>query len=140
MRTRVAVGAVGALAAAYGALLLLDDPLPALVSLVVWLAGGVLLHDAVLAPAALGLGWLGSRFVPEVARGPAVVGGVVLGSVTLLAIPVLGRFGASPGNDTLLDRNYVAGWLLLAGLTALGVAAATLVRSMRRRRGVRAGG
>ena len=37
------------------------------------------------------------------------VGFVVLGSVTLLAMPVLGRFGARPDNPTLLDRDYSVG-------------------------------
>ena len=42
-------------------------------------------------------------------RAPAVAGLVVLGSVTLLAIPVLGRFGARADNPTLLDRHYGVG-------------------------------
>ncbi len=42
----------------------------------------------------------------------------MLGSLTLVAVPVLGGFGRStdPTNETLLDRDYVAGWLVLAGL------------------------
>ena len=44
---------------------------------------------------------------------------MVLGAVTLLAVPVLGRFGAQPDNPTLLDRAYGPGWLVLAGLTVL---------------------
>ena len=59
----------------------------------------------------------------------------MLGSVTLLAVPVLGRFGARADNPTLLDRDYIAGWLVLAGLVAVGVAAGTLVRSRRVGRG-----
>ena len=43
------------------------------------------------------------------------MGGVVLGSLTLLAIPVLGRFGERPDNATLLDRNYTVGWLWSPG-------------------------
>ena len=56
---------------------------------------------------------------------------VVLGTVTLLAVPVLGRFGARPDNPTLLDRDYTAGWLVLAGLTlvAVVVAAARTLRA-----------
>ncbi len=45
----------------------------------------------------------------QAAKAPAVVGCVVLGSVTLLAVPVLGRFGERSDNPTLLDRNYTAG-------------------------------
>ena len=45
---------------------------------------------------------------------------VVLATVTVTAIPVLGRFGARPDNLTILPRNYVLGWLVLAALV-LGV-------------------
>ena len=52
----------------------------------------------------------GVAAAPGRLRAPAAAAFVVLGSVTLLAIPVLGRFGARPDNPTLLDRHYVAGW------------------------------
>jgi hypothetical protein len=51
------------------------------------------------------------------------MGLLVLGSLTIMAIPVLGRFGARPDNPTLLDRNYTAGWLVVAGLTLVAVLA-----------------
>ena len=60
-----------------------------------------------------------------------MVGAVVLASVTLVAVPALGRFGARPDNPTLLDRRYLAGWLVVAGLVAVGVVVATFVRSRR---------
>ena len=130
-RSRVALGAVGVLLGLYGAWLLLSRGHD-LWNVVVWLGGGVVLHDAVLSVALLVLGVLVVRVLPTVAQAPAVVGFVVLGSATLFAVPVLGRFGARPDNATLLDRNYVAGWLALAGITLVAVVTATLVRSRRR--------
>lgn len=128
---RLALGAVGTVVAVYGGWLLVSRgrDLP---NVLLWLAGGVLLHDVVLSLAVLALGAVALRVLPRAARAPAAVGFVVLGSVTLLAVPVLGRFGARPDNPTLLDRDYVAGWLVLAGLTTLAVAGAALVRSRRR--------
>ena len=61
----------------------------------------------------------------------ALVGLVVLGTTTLFAVPVLGRFGARTDNPTLLDRDYTAGWLVLAGIIAAAVVGAALVRSRR---------
>lgn len=125
---RWALGLVGGVLGMYGAWLLLsrEDDLVAVAS---WFVAGVLLHDGVVAVLTVALGALAVRLVPAPARAPLAVGFVVLGSVTLLAVPVLGRFGASEANPTVLDRDYTAGWLLLAGATALAVAAATLVRS-----------
>ena len=131
MRARVAVGAGGVLLGLYGAYLVLSRGHD-LLDVVLWLAGGVVLHDGVLSIAVVVLGVVAVRLLPEVARAPAVVGFVLLGSLTLLSVPVLGRFGARPDNDTLLDRNYVAAWLVVAGLTLVAVAVATLVRSRRR--------
>jgi hypothetical protein len=127
----VTLGAVGVLLGLYGAWLLLSRGHD-LWNVLVWLGGGVVLHDAVLSVALLVLGVLVVRVLPTVAQAPAVVGFVVLGSATLFAVPVLGRFGARPDNATLLDRNYVAGWLALAGITLVAVVTATLVRSRRR--------
>ena len=129
--TRLGLGAVGLAMGVYGAWLVLSRGHD-LLDLVIWLGAGVVLHDAVLSMAVLATGALAMRALPRVARAPAAVGFVVLGSVTLFAIPVLGRFGARPDNPTLLDRHYWAGWLVLAALTALAVLTASLVRSRRR--------
>jgi hypothetical protein len=110
-----------------------------------WLVGGVVAHDAVLAPLTVVIVVAGSRILPTWLRAPVTAGVVILGTVTIAAIPVLGRFGARPDNPTLLDRNYVAGWLVFAGLVVLAVSvaawrrhrAATAVRFARRRTPVR---
>jgi hypothetical protein len=129
---RNALGALGIAAAAYGGWLLLDrTDTGQLASAVVWLASGVVLHDAVLTAVVLVVAAVSLRLLPEPARAPAVVGMVVLGSLTLVAVPVLGRFGARDDNPTLLDRPYLASWLVVVGLTVLAVAVAGLVRSRR---------
>lgn len=128
--SRAVTGVVGVLLVAYGVVLLLTRQEPDQVaSAGVWLAAGVVLHDAVLAPLVLAAGFAGARLLPAQARGPAAAGLVVLGSVTLLAVPVLGRFGARSDNPTLLDRPYGTGWLLLAGLVFATVVGASVVRS-----------
>lgn len=133
MRGRIFLGTVGALVAAYGAFLLLSrQDLGQIVGAGVWLASGVVLHDFVLAPLVLVLVGAGSVVTPASARVPVVVGLVVLGSTTLLAIPVLGRFGARADNATLLDRDYLAGWLAFTGLVLLAVVVSTLLRARRR--------
>lgn len=117
---------LGTVGMAYGAWLLLSrQDLGQIVEVMIWLAAAVVIHDGILAPAVLALGWLGGRLLPRaVARG-AVTVLVLLGPVTLVAIPVLGRFGAKPDNPTLLDRDYTQGLLVFALLcVCAGVAVA----------------
>jgi len=112
----------------YGAELLLDQGSANLVHALVWLLGGVVLHDAVLAPVTLLIGLVALRAFRGRLPGTVVIGALVLGSVTLVAVPVLGRFGERADNPTLLDRHYVLGWLVFAILTAAVTALATLLR------------
>jgi hypothetical protein len=133
--TRILLGGAGVAVAAYGGWLLLDRGTADLVHAAAWLAGGVAAHDLLLAPLVLLLIAAGARLIPATWRGPAAAGFVVLGSVTLLAVPVLGGFGQRPDNPTLLDRNYWAGWAAIGGLTLLGVVLAGQLNLRRRRRG-----
>ncbi|MBM6403364.1 hypothetical protein JQN72_03795 [Phycicoccus sp. CSK15P-2] len=129
---RAALGAVGLGLLAYGLVLAVGLG-PQLVNVLVWFVGGVVAHDGVLAPVVIVLGVLAATRAPAWLR-PALVGLlVVLGPLTLVAVPVLGRFGARPDNPTLLDRPYWAGYLAVA---ALAVLAAGALAVRRRRAGV----
>ncbi len=128
---RAAFLGAGLLLAAFGAYSLLRLGVGNLVWSLIWLIGGVIVNDALIAPVALGALALGSRSLPPWARGPVVAGAVVLGSVTLLAVPVLGRFGAKPDNPSLLDRSYGVGWLVLAAVVLVSVLAASLAARQR---------
>ena len=130
---RVLLGGIGVAVAAYGVKLLLDLGPSNLRATLTWLIGGIVLHDAVLAPVTVLVGTgLVALWRAGVRTGPLIVGGFVLGTVTIAAIPMLGRFGARSDNPTLLDRNYLVGWLVLAALTALVTAVVLLVRGTRR--------
>lgn len=135
---RVALGVVGGVVAAYGGWLLVSRE-DQWTTVGWWIAAGIVAHDVLIAGATIALGALAVRSAPATARAPVAVGFIVLAPVTLAAIPVLGRFGARADNPTLLDRDYLAGWAVLAGLTVVAVAVAALVRSTARRRRSREG-
>jgi hypothetical protein len=118
-RFRWAVAAVGVAMGLYGGWLLGERP-DDLLAIGTWLAGGVLLHDGVLAPLVIGICLVGARLLPDRFRASAVISLAVFGSLTLIAVPVLGRFGAKPDNPTLLDRNYLVGWLVFGALIVVG--------------------
>ncbi|MEO5651564.1 MAG: hypothetical protein ABIN79_10250 [Marmoricola sp.] len=120
MKTRLLIGAFGLAMGLFGALRFLQRDLDDILDSVLWLAAGVAVHDAVIAPLTLALGALASRVLPAAVRTRVVLGFVVLATMTITAIPVLGRFGAREDNATLLDRNYTVGWLTVAALIVVG--------------------
>lgn len=126
---RVLLGAVGVVVASYGAFRLLELGVANLVATTVWAGGGVLVHDGLLAPVVVLLGVVLVRWLPAPWRAPAVVAGILWGSLTLVALPVLGRFGARADNSTLLDRPYLASWSLLTLALLATVVVAGAVRS-----------
>ena len=96
-----------------------------------WLAGGVVVHDFVLAPIVVGLGVVLFRLLPVRMRTPLVVAFVLWGSLTLIALPAMSGLGVRPDNPTLLDRSYVTAWAVLSGVTAVAVAAYAWLRRAR---------
>jgi hypothetical protein len=139
MRTRLLIGFVGVAMGAFGALRFLQLERSDIVDAVLWLGGGVIVHDLVLAPLTIALTLLAARLVTGQARVAVVTGLIVLATVTVTAIPVLGGWGARGDNPTLLDRDYATGWLVFAGLVVAGTLIA-LAPWLRRRDGHGTGG
>jgi hypothetical protein len=125
---RLCLGTLGAAVTAYGLVLLLGLGTDQLAAVLVWVVGGVVAHDGVLAPLVVALGVLVAVRAPSSWRTPLLWALVVLGPLTLVAVPVLGRFGAKADNPTLLDRPY---WLAYAVIVAVVLALAAV--SARRR-------
>ena len=128
--SRWAIGGLGVALAAYGAWLALtrQDPLQ-LAEVVLWLGGGIALHDGVVAGLAVAGAAVGRRVLPRPWHAPATLALVVWGTVSVMAIPVLGRFGARLDNPTLLDRPYLAAWLSLTAFTVVAVIVSGVLRA-----------
>lgn len=117
----------GLAAAGYGVfgLLTAGSRVP-LLSWLTWFVGAALLHDLLLAPLWLGLGWLAARLLPVAARPAALVGALVAGMISLVALPFVLGIGADPRNPSFLPRDYGRNLLLLdAAVLLLAVAWAT---------------
>ncbi len=130
---RILLGVLGLGGATYGVAQLLGLGFDNLVATLIWLVGGVALHDGVVAPVTIALGAVLVTLWRRPLPGPLVAGAVVLATVTVVAVPVLGRFGARTDNPTLLDRNYVLGWLALATLIVVVSLTAVVVTAARAR-------
>ncbi|KQU68882.1 hypothetical protein [Phycicoccus sp. Root101] len=121
--TRTVIGAVGLVLGLYGVVRLLGLGWGNLLATVPWLAGVVVVHDGLLAPVVVLVGVAAARVLPTWGRRAALLVLVVLGPLTLLAVPVLGRFGAKADNPTLLDRPYAAGWAAVVAVVLVAAAA-----------------
>lgn len=104
----------------------LRDPFQALT----WLAGAVVLHDAVIGPLVLAVGML-AALLP--ARGAVRATLVTGGALVLVSLPALLRPG-HPANPSVLPLPYARNLLLLLALTAAAGTATAVVRRVRRRR------
>lgn len=128
--TRGVLIALGVAGAAYGLFRLVGLGLEQVVAVLVWVLGGLVAHDGIIAPVVVVLGVLAARRAAPWLRVPLLWALVVLGPLTLIAVPVLGKPGARPDNPTLLDRNYVLGYAVLV-ILVLGAAGVAAVRRRR---------
>lgn len=131
---RAALLAVGVGVGLWGAWLMHDFTSTQLVSVAVFLVGGVILHDAILAPLTVGIGVLGARLLPSHFRAAAAIGFLLWGTLTLAFFNVLSGQGGKPDNMTVLNRPYALSWFVLTAV----LAAAVVIAALRRRRALRA--
>ncbi|AYF76187.1 hypothetical protein D7D52_22765 [Nocardia yunnanensis] len=135
---RILLGAFGIGVAVYGIELLLKMSATDLRSVAAWFVGAILAENLIFGPLAALAGVLGHYVLPPRWWPAYTVGACTSLALILVAVPVLGRGGAVPGNDTILDRDYPLG--LLAALAVVWAAvAAYLLVSGRRTRAAAAG-
>lgn len=139
---RTALAGIGALVLAYGVWLMVHwQSTRQLVQVIEWAAAGVVIHDGVLAPLAVGVGWLLRRRGPRRLAAPVGIALMLAATTTASGFAVLTRSHGGGANHTLLDRNYPLGLLVALAIilvfVALGFAAA---RGWSRARGPREAG
>lgn len=132
MRTaRVLLVLLGGVAAAYGGWLLWPD----LATTAAWLAGGPVLHDAIVAPVVGLTGLLLIRALPARAvRGWIAVGLAVTATLLLIAVPLLWRPHRAPHYPGLNDRDYLPGLAIWLGAIWAAVVLGAIITAARRRR------
>lgn len=120
---RLLLAVLGTATAAYGAWLLYHWQHQAQLAQVArWAVAGLILHDGILAPLCLAIGWAGGKWLPRTLRTPAAIAFILAGTLCVSAFAVLGRSYGGGKNHSLLDRNYPVG-LLLAVATIVAVVA-----------------
>ncbi|MGI8667686.1 MAG: hypothetical protein ACR2N4_16950 [Jatrophihabitans sp.] len=133
---RVSLGAVGVAAIGYGAVRILTDakdtkPL----ALIKWLIGALLVHDVLIAPVVIGIGWLLARYVPDRARAFVQAGLVTGGLISAIGVLLIWRQGKTSARSlALLQQNYLGNLLLLLAIVAACYLACYLISVSRSNR------
>lgn len=117
---RIALGVVGVVALGYGVgRLLLGLPVATLLVLGAWLLVVLLLHHGVLQPAVLAVGAALHR-LPDRARGFVQAGVIMIGAVTVIALPLLLRRGTQPPAKAMLLQHYELNLAVLVAIITVG--------------------
>jgi hypothetical protein len=140
---RLALGAAGVAALAWGAWGTVTDPGTHLRGQLAFAATVLIGHDGVVLPAAIAVGAVLSARAPAWLRGP-VQGGLFASAVlTFVALPFVVGTGTSPDNPSALPLDYGRGLLVTLGVVWAATAAVAVrgyaTRHPRRRGGVPAG-
>jgi len=101
-----------------------------------WWVTAAVVHDVVVAPVALVVGYLVVRFAPRVAKAPLQAALILSALVVAVSWPALRGYGRIASNPTYLPRDYGRGLavsLVLVWAACAGWAIGRLVRRRPRR-------
>ncbi len=116
---RIILAAAGIGVALFGVFRLVTEvPIRNLIFLGVWLVAALIIHDGILSPLVVTVGWTLRRLVPDRARRFLQLGLIVSGLVTVIALPMIYLQGSQPAAKAILLRNYGANLTLLVALIA----------------------
>jgi hypothetical protein len=114
---RIILAAAGIALGAFGVFRLVSEiPSYSLLILGVWLAAALVIQDAILAPSAVGVGWLLRRYVPDRGRSYLQVALIMSALITVIAVPMILLHGSQPAVKALLLRNYGLNLILIIGI------------------------
>lgn len=131
---RLVMGLGGVVLVGLGVVNLFDFDFVDLLWVGFWLGAGLFVHDGVVAPAtAVGSKLAADRWSPTARRG-ALIALVCIGSLTLIAVPLVIEHNGVAGNSTLLARNYLGGWAIAGLLVLVGVGLAEGIARFRAHR------
>lgn len=98
-----------------------------------WWVTSAVVHDVVVAPAAVAVGWVVVRYAPRVLKAPLQTALLISAVVVAMAWPALRGYGRIASNPTYLPRHYGRGLLLSLAVVWLACAAWAVARALRER-------
>lgn len=117
---RIVLAVAGIALGAFGVFRLLTEiPPPNLLILAGWLAAALIIHDVLLEPSVVGVGWLLRRFVPDRGRRFLQLALIMIALATVIAVPMIFLRGSQPAVKALLLRDYGANLIMIVGVIAV---------------------
>ena len=117
---RIVLAVAGIALGAFGVFRLVNEIAPhSLLILTVWLVAALVIHDALLGPSVVGVGWLLRRFAPDRGRRYLQIALIMIALVTAIAVPMIFLRGSQPAVKALLLRNYGANLIMIIGIIAV---------------------
>ncbi len=118
-RWRVVLAVAGILLGLFGlGRLLTEIPGYSLKWLAVWLVAALLIHDGILSPVVIGVGWFLRQHVPDRGRRYLQAALIMAAMVTVIAVPMIYRRDSQPVSKAILNQNFGANLTLLLGIIA----------------------
>ena len=132
--TRLILGSIGVFVLAYGAARILQDNKHTNPRhLAEWMIAAGVIHDGIVAPLTVAIGWLTQRLIPHRARAFVQSGLAMAAMVTVVAIPLIKRDKHSGAGSALLKQNYRLNLVILWAVIAVLVTLAYALRVSRQR-------
>jgi hypothetical protein len=132
LQWRIGLTISGVLLGVYGAgRLLTEIPTHSLVLLAAWLIGAVIIHDGLVSPVVVGVGWLLHRFVPPRGRGYLQAWLIMGALVTVIAIPMIHLRNSQPAIKAILRQDFAGNLTLILGIIGAGTLIAYAIRVAR---------
>jgi hypothetical protein len=117
---RIGLATAGILLGLFGVFrLLTETPFTNLLWLLLWLVAAVAIHDGVLSPLVVGVGWVLAKTVPPRARRYLQGGLIAGGIITVVAVPMMLRQGVDPPAKALLLQDFRVNLGALLGAVAI---------------------
>ena len=135
MRTlRIVLAVAGILLALFGVSRLFTQvPAAGLVGLGIWLVAALVIHDGIVSPLVVAVGWLLREHVPDRGRRFVQAALIMAAAVTVIGVPMIYRQGSQPARKAILDQHFGGNLSLLLGMVAGATLLAYAVRVARDR-------
>lgn len=99
-----------------------------------WWVTAAIVHDLVVAPLAIGVGWLVVRFAPRVVKAPLQAALILTAIVVAVSWPALRGYGRVASNPTYLPRNYATGLGVTLALVWVACGAWVIARAVQQQK------